>query len=74
MMKKLDGVLALVVGAMVGGVGQAQDIVGDWQGSLDLSGGHLRMVVKVTKTDKGGLSAKLYNADRGTPPMTVLPT
>jgi uncharacterized protein (TIGR03435 family) len=63
--------LALVLGALVGGLARAQDVVGDWQGALDLSGGHLRMVVKVTKADKGGLSAKLYNADRGTPPMNA---
>lgn len=69
-MKKLM-MVALVLGAMVGGVARAQDVVGDWQGALDLSGGHLRMVVKVTKGDKGGLSAKLYNADRGTPPINA---
>ena len=50
---------------------RAQDIVGDWQGTLDLGGGKLRMVVKVAKGDKGGLSAKLYNADRGTQPASA---
>ena len=51
-MKKLM-MLALVVCAMVGGVARAQDVVGDWQGSLDLSGGHLRMVVKVSEGRPG---------------------
>ena len=50
---------------------RAQDVVGDWQGTLDLGGGKLRMVVKVVKGDKGGLSAKLYNADRGTQPASA---
>jgi uncharacterized protein (TIGR03435 family) len=70
MMKKFL-MLALVLSALVCGVARAQDVVGDWQGALDLGGGHLRMVVKVTKADKGGLGAKLYNADRGTPPMNA---
>ncbi len=69
-MKKLM-MLALSVAAVMGGVARAQDVVGDWQGSLNLGGGNLRMVMKVAKSDKGDLSAKLYNADRGTPPMNA---
>src|SRR6185312_14584260 len=68
-MKKLV-MLALALGVLAGGIARAQDVVGDWQGALDLGGGHLRVVVKVTK-EKGALGAKLFNADRGTPPMTA---
>jgi uncharacterized protein (TIGR03435 family) len=69
-MKKLMLWAVALVG-MFGTVACAQDVVGDWQGALNLGGGNLRMVMKVTKGDKGELSAKLYNADRGTPPMNA---
>jgi hypothetical protein len=66
-MKKLL-VFMLALCAM-SGLAQAQDVVGDWQGSLNLKGGVLRMVVKVTKAESGSLRAMLYNADRATPPI-----
>jgi uncharacterized protein (TIGR03435 family) len=50
---------------------RAQDVAGDWQGTLTVTGKDLRVVVKVSKGDKGGWNAKLYNADRGTQPMSA---
>jgi uncharacterized protein (TIGR03435 family) len=69
-MKKLL-LFVLAVVAAAGGVAHAQDVAGDWQGALNMGGGNLRMVMKVAKSDKGGLSAKLYNADRATQPMNA---
>jgi hypothetical protein len=56
-MKKLMLWAVALVG-MFGTVACAQDVVGDWQGALNLGGGNLRMVMKVTKGDKGELSAR----------------
>lgn len=41
----------------------AQDIVGTWQGTLQVQGRDLRMVFKVT--NDGGLKATIYNIDQG---------
>src|ERR1035441_6188702 len=60
-----------VIAAMIGTAAWAQDVTGDWQGTLTVTGKPIRMVLKVTKGDKGGWSAKLYNADRGTPPISA---
>lgn len=49
----------------------AQDVTGDWQGSLNLGGGSLRFVMKVVKKGTGELAAKLYNADRATQPVST---
>ncbi len=55
----------------------AQDITGTWQGALQIPGGReLRTVVKVSKTDAGGLGATFYSIDQsgqGVPvnPITV---
>ena len=41
----------------------AQDIVGTWQGTLQIQGRDLRMVFKVT--NDGGLKATIYSIDQG---------
>ena len=62
-MKKLMlGVLVLAV--LAGGAVRAQDIEGNWQGTLQTPNRSLRTIVKVSKTDKG-LSAKFYSIDQG---------
>ena len=68
-MKKLMLCLVALAG-ILGTAARAQEFAGDWQGTLKISGGQIRMVVKVAKTDKGW-TAKLYNADRATPPMNA---
>jgi hypothetical protein len=65
-MKKL--MLGLVMIAATFAVGaQAQDITGDWQGTLH-AGKDLRIVVKITKDD-GKLKAVGYSIDQGSQPM-----
>jgi uncharacterized protein (TIGR03435 family) len=45
------------------------DITGDWQGTLQ-AGKSLRLIVKITKADKG-LAAKFYSIDQPVPPLAV---
>ncbi len=47
------------------GCAQAQDIVGDWRGSLKAGGAELRLVLHVTKAADGGLKATLDSVDQG---------
>ena len=45
-------------------------IAGSWQGTMRAPDGHnLRLVLKIAKDEKGGLSATLYNLDQNEPPM-----
>ena len=45
------------------------DISGDWQGTLE-AGKSLRLIVKITKADKG-FAAKFYSIDQPVPPLAV---
>jgi uncharacterized protein (TIGR03435 family) len=49
---------------LVGGAAAAQDITGTWQGTLH-AGRDLRIVLKVSKEDKGALKATFYSIDQG---------
>jgi len=54
------------------GVGGAEKggIVGTWQGTGHLSGGrNSRFVLKITRDEKGALSATMYGIDQNGPPM-----
>jgi len=46
------------------------DISGNWQGTLQLPQRSLRIILQVTKADKGW-GAKLYSIDQPSPPITV---
>jgi len=46
-------------------VSSAQDIVGDWHGSLKVGEAELRLVLHVTKADDGSLKATLDSIDQG---------
>jgi uncharacterized protein (TIGR03435 family) len=46
------------------------DLSGNWQGALQLPQRSLRLILQVTKADKGW-SAKLYNIEQPLPPITV---
>jgi uncharacterized protein (TIGR03435 family) len=61
-MKKLMLCLA-VLAAMFGGVARAQDISGNWQGTLKV-GKDLRIIFNLYKGDKDGWSAKMYSIDQ----------
>ncbi len=67
-MKKL--MLGLMAVAAMFGVGaRAQDVTGDWQGTLH-AGKDLRIVFKITKDD-GKLKAVGYSIDQGSQPMNA---
>jgi len=43
----------------------AQDISGDWNGTLKVNGGELRLVLRITKNADGSLKATLDSIDQG---------
>jgi uncharacterized lipoprotein len=44
----------------------AQDIAGDWQGTIKVdASASLRIVLHITKSDNGGWSAMFYSIDQG---------
>jgi len=44
---------------------QAQDVAGDWQGTLNTGAGELRLVLHITKSASGDLKATLDSVDQG---------
>lgn len=56
-------VVVLAFAGMVCGAAQAQEIVGDWQGTLKANK-DLRIVLSIYKGEKDGLSAKFYSLDQ----------
>jgi uncharacterized protein (TIGR03435 family) len=67
MKKMMLWVMAAV--AMLGVGVRAQDIAGDWQGTIH-AGNDLRIVIKITKDD-GRLKAVGYSIDQGSSPMNT---
>jgi non-heme chloroperoxidase len=57
-------ILAVLFTAMIASSLSAQDISGDWQGTLK-AGQNLRVLLRVSKASDGGLSAALYSIDQG---------
>ncbi len=57
-------ILAAVVAATAS-FASAQDIVGDWQGTLSANGAELRLVLHITKNADGTLKATLDSVDQG---------
>jgi pimeloyl-ACP methyl ester carboxylesterase len=49
----------------------AQDIAGDWQGTLKAGGQELRLVVKIGESASGGWKATLYSIDQSPNPIPV---
>jgi hypothetical protein len=62
-MKKMPP-LILVLAALSCSRLNAQDISGDWQGTLNVGSG-LRTILRVAKSDTGGWTATLPNASHG---------
>jgi len=54
--------MLLVAGACFAG---AQDIIGDWQGTLSAGGTELHLVLHISKTSDGALKATLDSVDQG---------
>lgn len=57
--KRIGTLLAALTGSLC-----AQNIAGDWQGTLK-AGRELRLVVQIAKGDDGAWKAKLYSIDQG---------
>jgi pimeloyl-ACP methyl ester carboxylesterase len=49
----------------------AQDIAGDWQGTLKAGSQELRLVVQIARADNGGWKASLYSIDQTTEAIPV---
>lgn len=60
-MKRILLTLALIMAASLV---RAQDIAGDWQGTLDTGMGQLRLVLHITKAADGSLAAVLDSVDQ----------
>ena len=58
-------VLILFLLTMAATVARAQDIAGDWQGTLNTGMGELRLVLHITKAADGSLTATLDSVDQG---------
>jgi uncharacterized protein len=56
-------ILAVLLGVAV--VACAQDVAGDWQGSLQAGGAELRLILHITKAPDGSLKATLDSVDQG---------
>jgi uncharacterized protein (TIGR03435 family) len=67
-MKKLTG-LVLVVAAMLGVSARAQDVIGQWQGTLK-DAQPLRVVLKIAEDD-GQLKVVAYSIDQGSQPINT---
>ena len=60
-MKRASIFIALLLAAAFS---QAQDVTGDWQGTLSAAGAELRLVLHLTKAADGGLHATLDSIDQ----------
>ena len=59
-----------VLATLSGSALWAQDIAGNWQGTLHADKG-LRVVLKISKSDKSGWNAMMYSIDQGPDGMAV---
>jgi hypothetical protein len=69
MTKKILWIVALA--HLLGTTLRAQEIVGDWQGTLKAGPLELRSIVRIAKADGGRLSATMYSIDQSTSPIPV---
>src|ERR1700691_4284547 len=64
--KVMKGILILAAQVVAAAsLASAQDIAGDWQGTLAANGAQLRLVLHITKGDDGALKATLDSVDQG---------
>lgn len=57
-------VLIFLMLLVAASLAQAQDVAGDWQGTLDTGMGQLRLVLHITKAADGSLTATLDSVDQ----------
>jgi len=63
--KVMKGILILAAQVVAAAsLASAQDIAGDWQGTLAANGAELRLVLHITKGDNGALKATLDSVDQ----------
>ncbi len=60
----MKAILILAAEVAAGSLVSAQDIAGDWQGTLAANGAELRLLLHVTKGDGGALRATLDSVDQ----------
>jgi hypothetical protein len=66
LLKCLDmGMRPLLIGALLGSSLYAQDIAGDWKGTISNPTLEVRVALHITKTGNGGLNATLDSVDQG---------
>lgn len=63
--------LWIVALALIGSILCAQDIAGDWQGTLKTGAANLRLVLQIAKDSDGGWKATLFSLDQGTEGMAA---
>src|SRR5258706_3623866 len=61
------GAVALLLGSIL----HAQDIAGDWQGTLKAGRQELRTIIHIEKAENGGWKATMYSIDQTTDAITV---
>jgi uncharacterized protein (TIGR03435 family) len=73
-MKKLTvialGLVVIVFGALRA-VAQGHDLAGSWQGTLTAGANQLRIIMKISKDDKGALAGSMYSIDQGGQPIGI---
>ncbi|HEX8817355.1 MAG TPA: hypothetical protein VF753_17810 [Terriglobales bacterium] len=62
-MKRVIAILVLLFAGVC--AMQAQDVSGDWQGTLNTGLGELRLVLHITKAADGTLKATMDSVDQG---------
>lgn len=70
-MKKKTTVWLCALAMLLGSNPRAQDIAGDWQGTLKAKVGDLRLVFQITKRDDGGWKATMYSIDQTTEAIPI---
>jgi uncharacterized protein (TIGR03435 family) len=49
----------------------AQDVIGIWQGTLNVAGQELRIMFKISKGDDGGMKAQMFSIDQTPQPIAT---
>src|SRR5437868_7456358 len=57
--------LAVIGSLLLASSIDAQDLVGDWQGTLQAGNPPVRIIIKIRPADKGGWTGGLYSIDQG---------
>jgi hypothetical protein len=55
----------MVLAALMTWPAYAQDVTGDWQGTIKVGAAELRIAVHITRTSTGGLDGTLDSVDQG---------